>query len=229
MRCELSGKQTPLAEPYAAAVSAARGSGYPQLLERAAETAAIAAALADARAGRGTVVMLSGAAGIGKTALAEAAARAAGEQGMLVLGARGGELEGSFAYGVVRQLLEPLIRTADERRRAALFADAAAGALPAVLGPVSEEVAGVEPLSVRHGLYWLIANLAAERPTVLVLDDMHWADRPSIVALLHLARRIDDLPLARSSRSGRVSRPRTKTWSPASPTFPRHSCTARHR
>ncbi len=196
MRCELSGKQTPLAEPYAAAVSAARGSGYPQLLERAAETAAIAAALADARAGRGTVVMLSGAAGIGKTALAEAAARAAGEQGMLVLGARGGELEGSFAYGVVRQLLEPLIRTADERRRAALFADAAAGALPAVLGPVSEEVAGVEPLSVRHGLYWLIANLAAERPTVLVLDDMHWADRPSIVALLHLARRIDDLPLA---------------------------------
>jgi DNA-binding NarL/FixJ family response regulator len=177
-------------------VPAGRGSEHPQLLERTAETAAIAAALADARAGRGTVVLLSGAAGIGKTALAEQAARAAERDGMRVLGARGGELEGCFAYGVVRQLLEPLIRTADEKRQAALFADAAAAALPAVLGPVSEEIIGVEPLSVRHGLYWLIASLATESPTVLVLDDVHWADRPSIEALLHLARRMDGLPLA---------------------------------
>jgi DNA-binding CsgD family transcriptional regulator len=195
MRIALYENEDPLIAPYAAAVPVGRGSRSPQLLERAAETAALAAALADARAGQGNVVMLSGAAGIGKTALAEQAARAAKQDGMRVLSARGGELEGSFAYGVVRQLLEPLVRTADERRQAALFADAAAAAQPAVLGPVSEEVAGVEPLSVRHGLYWLIANLAAERPTVLVLDDVHWADRPSIEALLHLARRMDGLSL----------------------------------
>ena len=46
-----------------------------------------------------------------------------------------------------------------------------------------------------HGLYWLIANLAEQRPLLLVVDDAHWADSPSLRALAYLARRIADLPV----------------------------------
>src|SRR5918996_1082548 len=46
-----------------------------------------------------------------------------------------------------------------------------------------------------HGLFWLLANLAARRPALVVVDDVHWADPPSLRWLGHLARRLDGLPL----------------------------------
>ena len=46
-----------------------------------------------------------------------------------------------------------------------------------------------------HGLYWLTANLADEQPTLLAIDDMHWADTPSLRWLCYLARRLEGLPL----------------------------------
>ena len=46
-----------------------------------------------------------------------------------------------------------------------------------------------------HGLYWLAANLALRRPAVLAIDDLHWADRPSLRWISHLQRRLDGLPL----------------------------------
>ncbi len=47
-----------------------------------------------------------------------------------------------------------------------------------------------------HGLYWLAANLAAERPALLVIDDLHWSDPASASWLVYLARRIEGLPVA---------------------------------
>jgi DNA-binding CsgD family transcriptional regulator len=48
---------------------------------------------------------------------------------------------------------------------------------------------------VLHGLYWLAANLALRRPALLLIDDLHWADGPSLRWLTHLQRRLDGLPL----------------------------------
>ena len=47
-----------------------------------------------------------------------------------------------------------------------------------------------------HGLYWLVANLAARQPLVLAVDDAHWADAPSLRWLAHLAARVEHLPVA---------------------------------
>ncbi len=81
------------------------------LLERDAELATLAAMVAAARAGEGQLVAIEGSAGIGKTRLLAEARAAAAEAGLDVLAARAGELEREFAFGVVRQLFEPLLAT----------------------------------------------------------------------------------------------------------------------
>ena len=55
-----------------------------------------------------------------------------------------------------------------------------------------------------HGLYWVCVNLAGERPLAVVVDDIHWADSPSLRFLAYLARRLEGLPvlLAATLRTG---------------------------
>ena len=76
------------------------------MLEREAEVAALESMLDAARAGEGRLVVVEGTAGIGKTRLLGAARELAYAAELEVLTARGGELEGEFAFGVVRQLFE---------------------------------------------------------------------------------------------------------------------------
>src|SRR6478735_3609063 len=87
------------------------------MLEREAELAALAAMLDAARAGEGRLVVVEGSAGIGKTRLLAEARALAARAEFGVLTARGGELEGQFAFGIVRQLFEaPLAATTPELR-----------------------------------------------------------------------------------------------------------------
>ena len=51
-----------------------------------------------------------------------------------------------------------------------------------------------------HGLYWLCANLAADAPLLVCVDDAQWADEPSLSFLGFLARRLEDLPVALVAR-----------------------------
>jgi len=80
----------------------------PAILERDKERAALAAAIADAAAGRGAFVLVEGPAGIGKTTLLRAANVLPGAVGTQLLTARGLALEHDFPYGIVRQLIEPV-------------------------------------------------------------------------------------------------------------------------
>jgi predicted ATPase len=164
------------------------------LVEREAELGTVERLLAAAGAGSGGAVVFEGPAGIGKSSLL-AAARAAAAAGVRILSARGGELERELPFGIVRQLLEPMMMACDPGERAALLSGAAALAKP-VLFAVDPE-AGAEPsFSVLHGLYWLTVNLADERPLLVMVDDAHWADVASLRWLIYLARRLAGVPLA---------------------------------
>jgi DNA-binding CsgD family transcriptional regulator len=166
------------------------------LLEREQELAGLADALDAAEAGRGNVVLLEAPAGLGKTSLLRAAAESAAEGGFACLRARAGELERDFAYGCVRQLLEPVVARAGTEERERLFGGAAALSQPLFGRPEESTGPGDGVFSVPHGLYWLLNNLADEAPVALLVDDLHWSDTESLRFLNHLAPRLDGLAVA---------------------------------
>ena len=107
------------------------------LLEREAEVAGLHALANAARQGGGRLVVIEGSVGIGKTRLLAEARAIAGSSGMRVLAARGGEFEGEFAYGIVRQLFEPLLVSAPPDLRGDLLSGPAALIEPSILIAVS--------------------------------------------------------------------------------------------
>jgi DNA-binding CsgD family transcriptional regulator len=161
------------------------------LLERDRELAAVDAALAG-----GGVLCVVGGAGIGKTSVLDFAARRAQGSGWAALRARGSELETAFPFGVVRQLFERRVSSMPPEDRARLLAGPAASAASVVVGNVAGASGGDVSFAVMHGLYWLVANMAALAPVALVVDDAHWADESSLRWLAYLAPRVGGLPVA---------------------------------
>jgi DNA-binding CsgD family transcriptional regulator len=163
------------------------------LLERDAELMVVDRALERVRAGVGALVVVEGPAGIGKSELLAAVGRAARASDFGLLRARGSEFEAGIGFGVARQLFEPVLRTASaEERRWLLDGVARVGAR--ALG-VEEGERPADRFAAVHGLYWLCANWAERSPLVVVVDDVQWADDPSLGWLGYLARRVSDLPL----------------------------------
>lgn len=101
---------------------------------------------------------------------------------MAVLSAGGSELERSFGFGTVRQLFEPTLAAAEPARRRELLEGSARLAAPALGLEPAEPLTEQEDarFAMIHGLYWLTANLAAERPLLLWVDDLQWVDEPSV-------------------------------------------------
>jgi predicted ATPase len=106
----------------------------------------------------------------------------------------------------VRQLLEPVIARAAEAERDRAFRGAAALARPlfAPSGTPLPPSAPDSSFAVLHGLYWLLSNLADERPVALCVDDLHWSDAESLRFLNYVAPRLDGLALVvvASARGG---------------------------
>ena len=114
-------------------VISAEGERNGLLLERDRELERIRRFLQRARQGHGGALVVEGPAGIGKTTLLAAARDTAGSEGFRVLRARGAELEREFAFGVVRQLVEPVVAGASEEERAWLL-DGPPGVAARLLG-----------------------------------------------------------------------------------------------
>ena len=165
-----------------------------QLHERERELDVIVAALDEVAERRGQVLVVEGLAGIGKTSLLDVGCEAARSRGVAVASARGSDLEVAYAWGVVRQLFEPRLRGMSVASRRRVLAGAAALAGPVVFPGGSAPSADMDAsFGVLHGLYWLVAGLAEQRPQLLVVDDMHWADEASSRFLEFLTNRLDDL------------------------------------
>jgi hypothetical protein len=173
------------------------------LIGRADARAVIVDALADAVAGHGGVLWLTGEAGIGKTRLlAELAALAEGAGGAVLRGA-GWEDPGTPAFWLWTQVL----------RDAAAFgnADGWRPEAQALLGgsfPDSETDAATR-FPLFDAVRGVVTGLAEARPIVLLLDDLHWADLGSLRLLAFVASAAAGtrLLLAAGWRSGEAPLP----------------------
>ena len=148
------------------------------------------AALDEAVAGRGGLLLLAGEAGVGKTRLAEELAAEAASRGGLVVWGRGWEGAGAPAFWPWVQVLRACVGGTPAGPRAGEIASLVPE-LAAV--PDRGPAAGLspDPEQVRFRLFdgvtrYLLAA-AADRPLLVVLDDLHWADASSLQLLAFLA------------------------------------------
>jgi ATP/maltotriose-dependent transcriptional regulator MalT len=168
---------------------------------RAPQLAALEAALADATSSSPSVALVAGESGLGKTRLVAELQRRARERGARVLAGDCVELgEGELPYAPLVAALRPLVRAGDPVLAAlppAARADLAR-LLPG-LGPAEPAAPASAPASadaaqarVFEALLALLDALAADRPVLLVLEDLHWADRSTRAFLAFLTRSLCD-------------------------------------
>ena len=148
----------------------------PVLVERERELRPARPPVRRRRGGDGRAALVEGPAGIGKSRLL-AEARRRGRRAGHARARRPRQRAGArVPFGVVRQLFEAGSST--RSRASGLAGGRGAGARGARRPDDAGRRPGDASFAALHGLYWLALNLAAERPLLLALDDLHWATAP---------------------------------------------------
>ncbi|MFI8825007.1 ATP-binding protein [Streptomyces sp. NPDC053431] len=154
-----------------------------ELFGRSEESKIVTEMLESATAGTGSVALLEGIIGTGKTSLLRWAEETARERGMVVCSATASPTEQRFSLGVVHQLLGTLPETAQGWERA--FASSAATGD----GPAEPDYPLLAELCAGVG------RAARRAPILLTVDGVQHADRRSLLWLGFLSRRLDNLPV----------------------------------
>ena len=136
---------------------------------------------------RGGALVVRGEAGIGKSALLEAAGERAREQGATVVTTTGTQSEARLAFGGLHQLLLPFLDRVDhlpdpQRRALDIAFGVSEGDAPDVF------LVGLATLGV-------VTEREAQTPLLLVVEDAHWLDRSSAEVLAFVARRLEMEPV----------------------------------
>lgn len=172
----------------------------PEFVGRKQELALLTAALEAALAQQGQMVMLAGEPGIGKTRTAQELARLAEEAGAQVVWGWCYEGEGAPPYWPWVDSLRTYIQRTELSLLRKQLGDGAAPIsemIPELLEIVDsvEPAPNLEPDQARFRLFDSIGGFlkraSEESPIMVVLDDLHWADRPSLLLLEFIARQLD--------------------------------------
>ena len=162
------------------------GPSAPVLIGRQEELEALGAALDKARKGQSSVIVVSGEAGAGKTAMLNQAV--AGLSDMRIAHVAGADAEMELAFAGLHQLCAPML---DHLER---LPTAQQDALGVALG--LREGRAPDRYLIGLAVLTLLAEVAASRPLVCVIDDAQWLDKASLQALSFSARRLLADPVA---------------------------------
>ncbi|BCY09108.1 LuxR family transcriptional regulator [Actinoplanes sp. L3-i22] len=154
---------------------------FQRLVGRAAQRACLDRLVGGLRSGQGQALMITGEAGTGKSALLGYLMRRAGD--LTVLATRGIESEAALAYAGLGDLLRPL------QNLFATLPTPQAAALRTALA-LEQAAAEFSRYAVCLGTLTALTTEAERRAVLVVVDDAHWLDQPSLTALLFAARRI---------------------------------------
>lgn len=165
-----------------------------RLVGRTAERDRLLDALAAAGAGKPATVLVSGEAGIGKTRLIEELTARASEQGFVVAAAGCSPLTiVDLPFGPIADLVADLLAQVDVKDAVPEQVWRGLGPLvghPGVIGSAGVPFLDQDGTRLFAGFGSLLAAVTAMRPTLLVIEDAHWADPASIDLLTHLTRRL---------------------------------------
>ncbi len=165
------------------------------------EMAELTSALDDAMLGRGRLVMLVGEPGVGKTRTTQELASYAEQQGAQVFWGRCYEEEGTPPYWPWVQAMRTYVQQANAEQLIAEMGRGAA-AIAEIVPEIHDKITdlkpspSLEPEAARFRLFdsitTFLKNAAQNQPMMLVLDDLHWADRSSLLLLEFLARELGE-------------------------------------
>jgi len=178
------------------------GRGTAVLVGRERELAGMAGALEDVIGGHGRLFLLSGEPGIGKSRLAEELARHARNRGALVVVGRCWEAGGAPAFWPWVQSLRSYVRACDLDDLVGELGPGAAEIapilpelyelIPGLLQPTAPESEGAR-FRLFHAIAEFLRRASERRSLVLILDDLHAGDAPSLLLLRFLARELDSM------------------------------------
>ncbi len=211
--------------PAAAAPPASATSEVAALVGRDAELSLLTEALEGAAGGRGRLLLIAGDPGIGKTRLAEELAARAAARGVQVHRGACYELEGAPPFWPWLQVVRSVAEQLDDGELRQALGPGAAYVVQ-VAPELGERVATGAPATLLDGeaarfraydaVARFLGRVAARRPLLLVLDDLHWADLPSLRLLGFVAGGLGRVPAlllgtyregeARATRSPRLWR-----------------------
>ena len=174
-----------------------------QVVGREPELSTLAAAFADTVAGRARLLLLSGDPGIGKTRLAREAAERAAAEGALVAWGRCWEAGGAPEYWPWMQILQTLLTSAPKDLSQQWLGGCAATLAPLLPGTSKSTGGGMlavsDSPSGRFDVFRCVATVleraSATRPILILFDDLHGADEPSLLLLEFIARQLAELPI----------------------------------
>ena len=174
------------------------------LIGREQEFAELKRLLGEAMAGRGSMVLIGGEPGIGKTHLARAILDEARRRGAVGVVGHCYELEGSPPYVPFIEMLEYIARMAPrEALRLSLGDDApeVARLMPELrnMYPDLPPAISLPPEQQRRYLFnafrSYVERAARVTPVAVVFEDLHWADEPSLLLLQHHAQTLSNTPM----------------------------------
>ena len=154
-----------------------------RLIGRESALAAAGSVLRDALSGSGQFLMISGEAGIGKTAMLAALINQAGPASLVLRGFCW-EGDGAPPYWPWSQVLRASGLSMAELGEAGWLLQPASGSAESL----SAAAAADAQFRMFEAVSQCLSGLAADRPVLVVLDDLHWADEPSLRLLGFLAR-----------------------------------------
>ena len=178
--------------------------GRRSFVGRGSELARLRAALRGVASGAGRAVVVAGEAGIGKSRLLDRLAEVAAEEGALVLqGACLDTADGAVPYAPFVEILRDLVRATPPERLPALLGPGRADlvrlipelALRAADVPAPTELDRAAQARLFELILGVFERLAASRPLVLEVEDVHWADRSTRELLGFLVRALRDEPV----------------------------------
>jgi predicted ATPase len=170
--------------------------------------ARLIAAIDAGAGGQAQAVVLCGEPGAGKSRLAQEAAAVAAARGFRVLSSTGSPLQRDLHYGVLIDVLRPLVRRGPSGARVALVEGLTA------LAPLFDDLglptvealgdSGLERTRLFESVRRLLERAARQQPLLIVVDDSHWADSASLAVLAYALVGSQDsrLCLVAARRSG---------------------------